>query len=159
MNREVSPPRNGRSSLQLFHDTEDLQGNYNTSSTETDRDSQKARRVLNSRRGDSGLGQALTKGVVLLHPFIIGELACGNLKNRKRILGGLAALPRAVLATHEAVLHCTENRKRWGLGIGWVDAHLIASARLTNCRLWTLDRQLDRAGRDAGVQMYHRRRA
>jgi len=68
----------------------------------------------------------------------------------------LEALPSAVCATHEEVKRLIEDRKLWGLGIGWIDAHLLASALLSNYQFWTLDGRLDRAAAAAGVKLYHR---
>jgi predicted nucleic acid-binding protein len=73
------------------------------------------------------------------HPFVIGEIACGSLKNRAAVLGYLAQLPRALPASNEEVMALLERRALWNKGIGWVDAHLLASALLSRCRLWTLD--------------------
>lgn len=106
------------------------------------------------RVGNPLLSEVLGSALVLTHPFVIGELACGNLENRTQILADLNALPLAVSATHEEVLRLIEERKLWGRGIGWVDGHLLASALLSNCRLWTLDRQLDRAASGARVKLY-----
>ena len=103
------------------------------------------------RAGSPGLARLLERGLVLAHPSVIGELACGNLKNRARVLADLAALPRAVEATHEEALRLIEDRKLWGAGLGWIDAHLLASALLTNCGFWTLDRNLERAASGAGI--------
>jgi hypothetical protein len=69
-------------------------------------------------------------------------------------LSDLEALPSAVLATHEEVMRLIEDRKLWGLGIGWIDGHLLASALLSNCELWTLDTRLARAAAAAGVKLY-----
>lgn len=96
------------------------------------------------RKGHAGLAALLNQASVLMHPFVLGELACGNLQKRARILGDLAELPRALAAIDEEVLQLIEERKLWGCGIGWVDAHLVASALLSNCRLWTLDERLNR---------------
>jgi predicted nucleic acid-binding protein len=90
----------------------------------------------------------------MVHPFVIGELACGNLKNRARILGDMEALPSAVSAMHEEVFRLIEVRNLWGLGIGWIDAHLLASAILSKCQLWTLDAKLLRAAVAAGIDPY-----
>jgi hypothetical protein len=106
------------------------------------------------RRGEPSLASLLSQGQVLLHPFVSGELACGNLRNRRQILADLGALPVADAATHNEVLRLVEQHKLWGRGIGWVDAHLIASALLSHCRLWSLDRQLGRAADVAGVKPY-----
>ncbi len=106
------------------------------------------------RVGNPVLSEVLGRALVLTHPFVIGELACGNLKNRTRILADLDALPLAVPATHEEVLRLVEERALWGRGIGWIDGHLLASALLSHCWLWTLDRQLDQAAGGAGVKRY-----
>jgi hypothetical protein len=104
------------------------------------------------RRGEPALARMLEQGRVLVHPFVVGELACGNLSNRDSILGKLTALPVAVLASDPEVRALLEQRKLWGRGIGWVDAHLIAAALLSHCRLWSLDRQLSRAAAVARVR-------
>ncbi|MFZ0964182.1 MAG: PIN domain-containing protein [Terriglobia bacterium] len=108
------------------------------------------------RKGDAKLGELLNQALVMVHPFVVGELGCGNLKYRARILSDLEVLPAAVFATHEEVMNLVEARKLWGLGIGWVDAHLLASALLSNCPLWTLDGGLVRAAAAAGVKLYRR---
>jgi predicted nucleic acid-binding protein len=105
------------------------------------------------RRGHPRLTELLRDAMVLMHPFVLGELACGNLKKRGEILGDLAELPKAVEATHEEALDLLERRKLWGCGIGWVDMHLIASALLSNCRLLTIDERLHRAAAQAGVRL------
>jgi predicted nucleic acid-binding protein len=104
--------------------------------------------------GNPLLNQILGGALVLTHPYVIGELACGNLENRAQILADLNALPLSVPATDEEVLRLIEVRKLWGRGIGWVDGHLLASALLSNCRLWTLDHQLNRIAGSAGVKLY-----
>src|SRR5437899_1989938 len=97
------------------------------------------------RRGEQRLGDHLSEGVVLIHPFVCGELACGNLKDRAAILSDLHALPAATLASDAEVLQLVEGRRLWGRGLGWIDAHLLASALLSKCRLWTLDIKLAKA--------------
>jgi hypothetical protein len=82
---------------------------------------------------------------------VIGELACGNLENRAEILSYLHALPAAKVALDTEVLRLIEDRHLWGRGVGWVDTHLLGSALLSNCRLWTLDRQLGEAAKELGV--------
>lgn len=94
------------------------------------------------RKGDRELTRLLNEGVVLCHPFVIGELACGNLKNRVEILSLLAALPSSSLASHAEGLHLVTERKLAGRGIGWIDVHLLASALLSKCTLWTKDKAL-----------------
>ena len=95
------------------------------------------------RRSDSRLLVALEAGEVLTHPFVIGELACGNLRNRGEILDLLANLPAAPTAAEAEVLGFIERRKLMGRGIGYVDAHLLAATALARpARLWTRDRRL-----------------
>lgn len=107
------------------------------------------------RSGGSKLGDLLSQALVMVHPCVLGELACGSLRNRARILSDLEALPSAVSATHDEVMRLVEVRKLWNLGIGWIDAHLLASALLSNCQLWTLDGRLVRAAAAAGVKLFH----
>jgi predicted nucleic acid-binding protein len=110
--------------------------------------------IAHFRDGDLKLRRLLNDAMILMHPFVAGELACGNLKNRAGILGDLAALPSAMSATHAEVLQLIEDRKLWGIGIGWIDAHLLASALLSGCRFWTLNEKLTRAADVAGVDVY-----
>ena len=74
---------------------------------------------------------------VFCHPFIAGELACATLRNRHEVLSLLSTLPQARLLEHDEVLHFLEARHLYGCGLGWIDTHLLASALLTGCRLWT----------------------
>lgn len=97
------------------------------------------------RKGQPNLADRLADGLVLMHPFVSGELACGNLKDRTAILAALAALPMVQPATDSEVLHLIENRRLWGRGLGWVDVHLLASALLSHCRFWSLDKRLSHA--------------
>jgi predicted nucleic acid-binding protein len=110
--------------------------------------------IAHFRKGGPNLGELLRRDLVLVHPFVVGELACGNLKNRDRILSDLEALPSAVSATHEEVMRLIAGRRLWGLGIGWIDAHLLASALLSDCQFWTLDAKLARAAAAADVKLY-----
>jgi predicted nucleic acid-binding protein len=87
----------------------------------------------------------LEEGKVLTHHDIIGELACGNLKNRREILSLLKTLPAAATATHDEVLRFIEDHRLMGLGLGYVDVHLLAAARLTGVPLWTDDKCLKAA--------------
>ncbi|MBN2493852.1 MAG: type II toxin-antitoxin system VapC family toxin [Deltaproteobacteria bacterium] len=94
------------------------------------------------RKGDRRLASLLEDEQVLVHPYVIGELACGKLRRRYEILGLLRALPQADLAGDAEVHHLLETRRLWGRGLGWVDMHLLASALLSRCTLWTRDRRL-----------------
>ena len=103
------------------------------------------------RYGNPALSAMLEEGEVRCHPFVIGELACGNLKNREEILVLLKALPQAGTATHEEALALVQQKRLMGRGLGWVDIHLLASALLTSVPLWSLDRPLAAAGRELGL--------
>jgi len=96
------------------------------------------------RAGNRMLRSLLEIGEVLAHPFVVGELACGRLRNRVEILTLLQALPEAQIAEHEEVMRVVECEHLYGQGIGWIDAHLLASARLSRAALWTLDRHLSK---------------
>jgi hypothetical protein len=98
--------------------------------------------VSHLRNGDTDLATLLNDGRVLCHPLIVGELACGNLKDRSVILSFLQLLPMSIEAEHEEVLYFIENNRLMGKGIGYADAHLIASAVLTGIPIWTLDKKL-----------------
>lgn len=100
------------------------------------------------RSENSSLSSLLEDGAVLTHPFVIGELACGALRNRRRILSDLAELPQANTASDDEVLQLVERRSLWGKGIGWIDCHLIGAAILSDCTLWTLDAALQRVVAD-----------
>ncbi len=94
------------------------------------------------RKEDEELKNLLNEGLVLSHPFVIGELACGHLQNRDEILSLLEALPKSRVASHEEVLLFVSERKLYGKGLGWVDVHLLAGALLSHSSLWTKDRTL-----------------
>src|SRR4051794_18039972 len=94
--------------------------------------------VQHLRAGNDELKSLLYNQRVVCHPFVLGELACGTLHNRQEIFRALKALPEARLAEHEEVLSLLEVRRLYGHGLGWVDAHLLSSALLTGCTLWTL---------------------
>ncbi len=96
------------------------------------------------RRSDAEVVAALQTNQVLTHPFVVGELACGQLKSRTEILTLLAALPQARVAQEQEVLFFIEQHKLMGRGIGYIDAHLLAATALTEgARLWTQDKRLD----------------
>jgi len=103
------------------------------------------------RSVNARLFDLLNNGEVLVHPFILGELALGNLRNRAQILDLLCKLPELPVAEHNEVLALVDNRRLYGGGIGWVDAHLMASALLARVTLLTNDKALQRATRIAGV--------
>jgi predicted nucleic acid-binding protein len=98
------------------------------------------------RSGEPALAKALEGGRVLMHPFVLGELACGNLRNRGEVLRLLGGLPAAPTATDPEVLGFIERRALMGRGIGYIDVHLLASVALDGvARLWTRDRRLSAA--------------
>jgi hypothetical protein len=95
------------------------------------------------RKGDQALARLLFNSQVLMHPFIVGELSLGILRQREVILTALHDLPQAKVATEKEVLHFIEENALPGSGIGHVDAHLLAATRLTpGTALWTRDRRL-----------------
>jgi hypothetical protein len=95
------------------------------------------------RGTDEQLVSLLSSGTVLTHPLVIGELALGSLHRRDVVLGALRNLPRAVVADDDEVLRFIEAEALAGIGIGYIDAHLLAATRLTpDASFWTRDRRL-----------------
>lgn len=94
------------------------------------------------RRGVPRLAALLQESAVMIHPWVIGELACSNLRNRRQVLDLLQGLPAATVARDSEVLMMIEQQQLMGRGIGYIDAHLLAAARLSGCPLWTHDRLL-----------------
>ena len=95
------------------------------------------------RQHEPQLAEILQQNQVVCHPFIRGELALGNLQQRSKILTALDNLPQAPLVFTEEVNFFIENHRLFGLGIGYIDAHLLASTKLLgNSRLWTRDKRL-----------------
>jgi predicted nucleic acid-binding protein len=103
------------------------------------------------RRADAGLIALLEQGQVLLHPFVIGELALGNLPRRRQVLDLLQDLPLATQASDAEVFDFINQHALFGLGIGYVDAHLLASSRLNGVMLWTRDKRLCKAAIKMGL--------
>lgn len=95
------------------------------------------------REGNPLLTDLLNEGSVLTHPFVVGELRLGNIPKRAHFLGLLENLPQAVPASDAEVTHLIEMHKLYGKGIGYIDAHLLASSRISSSPLWTLDKRLD----------------
>ena len=103
------------------------------------------------RRGDPQLTDLLERGVVAMHPFVVGEIACGSLADRSAILELLQDLPTSVVAEREEVLGFIEHHGLHGKGIGYIDVHLLASVTLTDgAKLWTRDKRLRAAADELG---------
>ena len=103
------------------------------------------------RRNDPLVVQVLESGQAAAHPFVIGELACGILKSRARVIDLLQALPQLAMATDDEVLYFIERHKLMGRGIGYVDAHLLAAAAIGGSMLWTRDKRLREIAIELGV--------
>jgi predicted nucleic acid-binding protein len=108
------------------------------------------------RRRNAQLAGLLDAAQVWIHPFVIGELACGSLSRRTEVLGLLEALPKVPLVDHQEVLDFITVQRLHGRGLGWVDMHLLASARLADLPLWTRDRPLAAAATELSLQPYSR---
>lgn len=107
------------------------------------------------RRCNVALADLLEQGLVLCHPFVIGELACSELKNRARILGALGLLSSAPVASHVEALAFVDRHRLVGLGIGWVDVHLLAATALAgSASLWTREKQLARTAESLGFAYF-----
>ena len=107
--------------------------------------------IAHWRAGERRLAQLLEANTVLVHPFVLGEIALGHITSRMDVLADLATLDAPRVAEHGEVLALVERSRLWGRGIGWVDAHLLASALLDRIGLWTLDAPLARVARELGV--------
>ena len=103
------------------------------------------------RHRNPDLIRLLEAGEVSSHPFVVGELSVGGLKQRDEVLDLLEALPSAPLAAHAEVMRMVEHHHLFGKGIGWIDVHLLASALIENLSLWTLDRRLAAVARRLDV--------
>lgn len=95
------------------------------------------------RTGDEGLVTLLSRSSVLMHPFVVGELACGNLCNRAEVLRLLRGLPEGPMGSDDEVLYFIERHQLMGRGLGYIDLHLlVATALAESTRLWTRDKRL-----------------
>ncbi len=103
------------------------------------------------RRRDERLAELLENTLVLTHPFIIGELACGNLARRTNILGALRELPQVALVNHDEALELLETHALHGCGLGWIDLHLLAAARLARVPVWSRDKRLAAAAKSLSL--------
>jgi predicted nucleic acid-binding protein len=103
------------------------------------------------RAEHSTLVNLLEDGLVLAHPWVTGELALGHLSQRREVIGLLSSLPRATVASTDEILTLIEGHQLYGLGIGYVDAQLLAATRLTaETELWTTDKRLAAAAARLG---------
>jgi predicted nucleic acid-binding protein len=103
------------------------------------------------RGGDAALVAALEANQVAIHPFVVGELACGNLRARTEVLDLLQSLPPLVVAGEREVLFFLDAHALMGRGIGYVDVHLLTSAKLSGATLWTRDKRLLAIATDLGL--------
>lgn len=102
------------------------------------------------RKGDVLLADLLEHGEVVMHPFVVGEIACGRLADRALILELLQQLPAAMVAEPDEALGYVERHKLYGKGLGYVDVHLLASAAIGGTKLWTRDKRLRAAAEELG---------
>ena len=102
------------------------------------------------RHGEPELAAALQQSQIMVHTFVLGELACGNLKARFQVLSLLESLPAATMATDVEVRAFIDQQALMGRGIGYIDAHLCASARLSGVQLWTRDKRLHAMASELG---------
>jgi predicted nucleic acid-binding protein len=108
--------------------------------------------VEHLRSANAILDELLSGGEILGHPFVVGELSLGNLRRRDAFLNDLRDLPQATVAEDDEVLQFIDREALYGRGIGYIDAHLLAAARLTaDAKLWTRDRRLQAAAAQFGV--------
>ena len=99
------------------------------------------------RANSPALRQLLEEDLVVCHPLVIGELACGNLKHRSKVLESLTVLPTTPTIEYEELHTFIETHKLFGQGLGWIDVHLLTSTLLQHVTLWTLGQPLRHAAR------------
>lgn len=98
------------------------------------------------------LAQTLERGEILVHPFVIGEISLGNLADRRDTLAMLSNMPMAIIASPNEIAHFIEAEGLYGLGVGYIDVHLLASTLLTrDAKLWTRDRRLRSVAERLGI--------
>lgn len=110
--------------------------------------------ISHLRQADAELKRLLLEELVLMHPFIVGELACGNLPSRSKLLFDFASIERVSTAQADEVLILVDVNRLYGRGLGWTDVNLLASALIHKCALWTLDNALRKAAVDVGVRIH-----
>jgi predicted nucleic acid-binding protein len=104
---------------------------------------------------NEGLKELLLSNQVCIHPYILGELSCGNISNRNEVLSLFRALPIIDAALDEQVFAFIEERKLYGKGLGFIDVHILASALIHHLYVWTNDKSLQRVIREFGISFIH----
>ena len=107
--------------------------------------------IKHLRESEKNLVRLLEQGLVACHPFIIGELACGGIKNRHEIISLLNDLPSTDILDHYDIMEFIEYRKIMNKGIGYVDVHLLGSALVTETPLWTFDKALKKIANQLSI--------
>ena len=111
------------------------------------------------RTGDAALAAQLEAGTVMIHPHVLGELACGNLRDRARVIAALRELTQAHLSPEDEALAFIESNGLMGRGIGYIDVRLLASASNQGALLWTRDRKLAEVAQELGIRFVESGRA
>ena len=112
------------------------------------------------RYGDAELGKIITDVLLLYHPFVVGELALGSLRERDAVIAFLAAQREATIATHTEVMTVIDRHSIFSMGIGYTDAHLLTSTLLDGrASLWTRDKRLAAAAQKVGATLYQQAQA
>ena len=109
--------------------------------------------VRHFREANAKLLSLLNDESVGVHPFVTGELACGNLKNRDRTLCEFSLLPQAPVARELEVRHVLEAHRLWGTGLGWIDVHVLTAAALAQWRIFSVDHAMVTAARRMGLRI------
>ena len=110
--------------------------------------------IKHLREGDQTLTRLLEHGLVACHPFIIGEIACGGIKNRYEIISLLNDLPSTDILDHSDIMEFIENQKIMNKGVGYIDAHLLGSALVSESPLWTFDKALEKIAIQLSIEYY-----
>ncbi|MGZ8374843.1 MAG: type II toxin-antitoxin system VapC family toxin [Nitrospira sp.] len=103
--------------------------------------------IVHFRTDSPALRQLLDNDLVVCHPLVIGEIACGNMRHRAAVLESLAVVPTALTIDHPELLTFLDTHKLFGQRLGWIDVHLLASTMLQQVTLWTLDQPLRNAAK------------
>jgi predicted nucleic acid-binding protein len=97
------------------------------------------------------LNELLVRALVVMHPWVVGELACGSLSDRDRFLQKLRRMPQIKTASEDQVLLFMKMHQLFGKGIGYVDMHLLSSTALSGARFWTRDKRVAQAATDLNI--------